>query len=183
MLKNFYNHIITLFSISLLVFFMTAFEGRADIAGFNLDNFHQVSDDVYRSSQPNKSEMRQLEQYGIKSIINLRMIHSDRDAIENTTLKSYWIRIRAGKITDEKIIDVLKLIKTVPKPLLIHCWHGSDRTGGVIAMYRIIFQNWSKQAAINELLQAEYGYHRNYYPNIIDYLQHVDIAYIRQHVF
>lgn len=183
MLKKFYNHTIAFFSISLLVLFMTAFEGRADTAGLTLDNFHQVSNDIYRSSQPNKSEMLQLEQYGIKSIINLRTVHSDRDAIDGTTLKSYWIRMRAGKITDDKIISVLKLIQSAPKPLLIHCWHGSDRTGVIIAMYRIIFQNWSKQAAINELLQTKYGYHRNYYPNIIDYLQHVDIAYIKQHVF
>lgn len=147
-----------------------------------LNNFYQVSDDVYRSGQPSKDQMAQLEQQGIKSIINLRAMHSDRDEVDGTNLTSYWVRINAGNITDEKMISVLKLIKKSPKPVLIHCWHGSDRTGVTIAMYRLVFQNWSKQAAIDELMQPEYGHHYNYYPNIVQYLDNVDIDYIKAQV-
>lgn len=48
--------------------------------------------------------------------------------------------LRAGNIHDKGIIDALKVIKDAPKPILVHCLHGSDRTGAVIAMYRIILK-------------------------------------------
>lgn len=147
-----------------------------------VNNFYQVSDDLYRSGQPSQQQMQRLENFGIKSVINLRAMHSDRDEVEGTNLQSYWVRMNAGDITDEKMISVLKLIAQSPKPVLIHCWHGSDRTGASVAMYRLVFQNWSKQDAIDELMQPEYGHHYNYYPNIVEYLKNVDIDYIKQQV-
>ena len=43
--------------------------------------------------------------------------------------------------------------------ILIHCYHGSDRTGASIAMYRIIFENWSTEDALNEMKYGGYGFH------------------------
>ena len=147
------------------------------------NNFHQVSNDIYRSEQPSLKQIKQLDKLGIKTIINLRLWHSDRDKVANTEISEVWINMRAGDISDEKIIQILKAIKTSPKPILIHCWHGSDRTGAVIAMYRLIFQNWSKHQAIDELMQPEFGHHYNIYPNIKNYINNVDIDQIRQAVF
>ena len=45
----------------------------------------------------------------------------------------------------------MKILRDAPKPILVHCQHGSDRTGAVIALYRILFQNMSKVEAIKEL--------------------------------
>ena len=147
------------------------------------NNFHQVSNDIYRSEQPSLKQIKQLDKLGIKTIINRRLWHSDRDKVANTEISEVWINMRAGDISDEKIIQILKAIKTSPKPILIHCWHGSDRTGAVIAMYRLIFQNWSKHQAIDELMQPEFGHHYNIYPNIKNYINNVDIDQIRQAVF
>ncbi len=81
------------------------------------------------------------------------------------------------------MIEILKAINQSPKPILIHCWHGSDRTGVAVAMYRIVFQNWSKSQAINELMKPEFGHHYNVYPNIVKYIENVDIEKIRAAVF
>ena len=147
------------------------------------DNFYKVSDDIYRSEQPSLKEIEQLNTIGIKTIINLRLWHSDRDKLTNTGIAEVRINMRAGKVTDEKIIQILKAIKNSPKPILIHCWHGSDRTGVVIAMYRLIFQNWSKRQVIDELMQPEFGHHYNIYPNIKNYIENVDVEQIRHAVF
>lgn len=147
------------------------------------DNFYQVSNDVYRSEQPSVEQIAQLDKFGFKTIINLRLFHSDRELVENTQISEVWIRMRAGDITDEKMIQIMKAIHASPKPILIHCWQGSDRTGVTIAMYRLVFENWTKSQAINELMQTEFGHHYNVYPNIRKYIENVDVEYIRHAVF
>lgn len=147
------------------------------------DNFYKISKDIYRSEQPSSKEVQYLAGLGFKTVINLRLWHSDRDEITNTGIAEVWIKLRAGKITDEKIIEILKVINKSPKPILIHCWHGSDRTGVIVAMYRLVFQKWKKSEAINELMQPEFGHHFNIYPNIVKYIENADIEKIREAVF
>lgn len=146
-------------------------------------NFHKISDDVYRAEQPTTKQLQNLNELGFKTIINLRLMHSDRGRLTDTNLSEVWVRMRAGDINDENMIEVLTAIAKSPKPILIHCWHGSDRTGVVSAMYRLVFQNWTKEQAINELMQPELGYHKKAYPNIIQYLKQVDVEKIRAVVF
>ncbi|WP_294615263.1 dual specificity protein phosphatase family protein [uncultured Gilliamella sp.] len=147
------------------------------------DNFHKISSDVYRSEQPSLKQMQYLDKLGFKTVVNLRLWHSDQDEIKDTGISEVWIKLRAGKITDEKMIEILKTIDKSPKPVLIHCWHGSDRTGVTIALYRLVFQNWTKEQAINELMTPEFGHHYNVYPNIVKYIENVDIEKIKIAVF
>lgn len=70
---------------------------RLEIAG--VPNFHKVSEKLYRGGQPTAEGMQQLEKLGIKTIINLRSFHSDRDEIKGTgshcfALRSKTVRIR-----------------------------------------------------------------------------------------
>ncbi|UPK79872.1 dual specificity protein phosphatase family protein [Proteus vulgaris] len=147
------------------------------------ENFYQVSEKVYRSGQPTPGEMKWLETQGIKTIINLREYHSDNDDVKNTQLEAFQVKMNAGRITDEDIIAVLRKIKSTSGAVVVHCWHGSDRTGTIIAMYRLIFKNWTKEQAITELRKKEYGYHELFFPNIVQYLEEVDISAIKQQVF
>ncbi len=43
--------------------------------------------------------------------------------------------------------------------MLVHCYHGADRTGLVVAMYRVIYQGWSLDAARSEMIDGGYGFH------------------------
>ena len=63
-------------------------------------------------------------------------------------------------------------------PFLIHCKHGADRTGLMSAMFRIVEQGWSKEAAIREMVNGGYGYHR-VWGNIVRYIEQVDVERIR----
>ena len=49
--------------------------------------------------------------------------------------------MNAGKVSQEQLIDALRIIKNRKGPVLLHCWHGSDRTGATVAAYRIVFNN------------------------------------------
>ena len=83
-------------------------------------------------------------------------------------------------ITDDEIIAALKYINAhqADGPLLVHCLHGSDRTGVVIAMYRIINQGWSKQQAIDELENGGFGFHSIFF-NIPAYVNDADISQLK----
>ena len=50
-------------------------------------------------------------------------------------------------------------IRRASGPVLVHCLHGSDRTGTIVAMYRIVEQGWTREAAIAEMTGGGYGYH------------------------
>ncbi len=144
-----------------------------------LDNLFKVSDDLYRSEQPDKEAFIELNKMGLKSVLNLRTTETDDEAIGKLPIKPYLVAMDAGSVSDKDIIAALKVIKSAPKPLLVHCRHGSDRTGVVVAMYRIVFQGWKKEDALNELLNGGFGFHE-YYKNIPEYFKNVDVEKIKE---
>jgi len=115
-----------------------------------------------------------VEIYGIKSVINLREYHSDVDETENLPVKLYEIPLAAGSLSEENLLKVLQVMKKAPKPLLVHCMHGSDRTGAVIAAYRIACENYPVEKAIDELKNERFGHHKYTYPNIERLLRNIN---------
>ena len=138
------------------------------------ENLFQVNNVIYRSEQPSKIGIKELEKLGIKSILNLRNIKNDHWIIRHSNLFYFQERINAWTMTENQLIIALSLLKNAEKPVLIHCVHGSDRTGTVIAAYRILFENWTKEAAIKELLESQYGFH-SVFENLILLLNKLDI--------
>lgn len=147
----------------------------------NLENWYKVDDLVYRSEQPDDKGMAEVERFGIRRVLNLREFHSDDDEVKGTSLKTFQLHLNAAKIADADVIEALKIITSSDQPILVHCWHGSDRTGTIVAMYRIVVQGWSKQAALDELVNGGYGYH-SIYGNIKTYINNVDIEHIRKEI-
>ncbi len=144
-------------------------------------NFHRVNENLYRSGQPDEDEFKSLCTFnGIRSVLNLRENNSDKDEIDavnfsrNEKIKLYEIPLDTGNITEQDLYKILTVIRDAPQPLLIHCWHGSDRTGCAVAAYRIVFENWKEEEAIAELMKPEYGHHKNIYTNIPALLRKAD---------
>jgi len=149
------------------------------VIGTSLDNLHQVDNGVYRSEQPNMRGFIELSSFGLKEVLNLREYHSDDDAAEKIKLRLHRIKMDTGSASQEDMIQALKIIKNRKGPILVHCWHGSDRTGAVIASYRVIFNNWSKEKAIDELRNGDFGYHARVYPNIAKLIKNLDVKKIK----
>lgn len=157
--------------------------GQPNSSSINPTNFHIVEDGkLYRSGQPNAKEMAALEQMGIKTIFNLRYRINNRREIKRTQLVSARLKLKAQSITFQNMVDGLKLIRDAEKPVLVHCLHGSDRTGCLVACYRMVFQNWSREEAIKEFLLEEMGYNYRWFPNLKEFLEKVDIDALKKAV-
>jgi tyrosine-protein phosphatase SIW14 len=144
-------------------------------------NLHKVDDKVWRSGQPARYQFRELKKQGVGEVLCLRRWHSDINEAPGMDL--HHVRMNAGKIKDEQIVRALRAILAADQPILVHCFHGADRTGAVIAMYRMVVQDWPRQKAIDEFMDPKYGHHADYFPNIREYLEKVDIEKIRREVF
>lgn len=59
--------------------------------------------------------------------------------------------------TPEEMQILIGLFKSAPRPILIHCQAGADRSGLVAAMWRVIVDKQSKIEA-RKLLSILYGY-------------------------
>ncbi len=147
-----------------------------------LDNFFRVSDDVYRSEQPKKKQVPELKTLGIRTLLSLRGYREDDKAFAEAGITLVRLPKNAGSLSVTDLVEVLKEVKTAEKPVLIHCWHGSDRTGFVVAGYRMVFQNWTRERAIEELRDGGYGYHAATYPNIVKELEKLDLPALKKAV-
>ncbi|PVZ85897.1 protein-tyrosine-phosphatase [Serratia sp. S1B] len=145
-------------------------------------NFHQVSPEIFRSAQPDATQMQAIEQQGIKTVLNLRQWNDDDSEAKGTHLVLRRVPINAAVINDDNVVSALREVRFAQKPLLVHCWHGSDRTGLVVAMYRLVFERANKSEVLAELRQPQFGYHETYYPNIARYINNVNVDLIRQRV-
>jgi protein tyrosine/serine phosphatase len=148
----------------------------------SLENWYRVSDELYRCEQPDKDDIADLKALGIRSILSLRNHHNDAKALEAAGFKLLVEPMSAGKISVDELVAALRQMRTAPKPVLVHCWHGSDRTGSVVAAYRIVFQNWTPAAALDELRHGGYGFHESWFPNIVTLFQTLDAAELRRRV-
>jgi protein tyrosine/serine phosphatase len=143
-------------------------------------NFHEIDSKLYRSAQPTAEGMKKLKKYGIKTVINLRNFHSDKDEVGKLKLKQYRIKINTWHLKDEHAIKFLKIVSN-PKnhPVLVHCKHGADRTGTMCAVYRITLQRWSKKDAIKEMRDGGYNYHP-VWKNLIKWLKKTDMKKLKK---
>lgn len=152
------------------------------VIGSSLSNLYKVDNGLYRSEQPDDEAFKDLSHLGIKEVLNLREYHSDDDEAKGLGLDLHHIKIAAGSISEAQVITALKIISKRKGPILVHCWHGSDRTGAIIASYRVVFEGWPKDKAIDELVDGGYGYHSNIYPNVVKLIRNLDVDKIRSSI-
>jgi protein tyrosine phosphatase (PTP) superfamily phosphohydrolase (DUF442 family) len=129
-------------------------------------NFYRVSKDFYRAAQIDASGIDGLSKppYEIKTVISLRGWHDDLKMLPEGSFAAHGVRyerieMKWGGLHPEKedVVKFLKLVATAPKPILVHCLHGADRTGFMTAVYRIAVEGWTAEEAIDELKHGHYG--------------------------
>jgi len=145
-------------------------------------NLFLVDHDLYRAAQPDREAMLEIEKMGIKTVLSLRNFHDDYKAAKGTSIKLLEVPINTWEISDKEITQALRImIDRSNYPLLVHCLHGADRTGTVIAMYRIVVQGWPKDEALRELIDGGFGYHP-LWTNILKYIRGADIKAFRERI-
>jgi protein tyrosine/serine phosphatase len=130
----------------------------------SIKNFRQVNDWLYRGGQPKEAEFDELLTLGVKTVISLRwniaVILQERSLAQQKALNFVSIPLSYWVLPTRKEIDRFLAILDEPslRPVFVHCLHGVDRTGALIAMYRMARENWTADQAYDEMKQA--GFHK-----------------------
>jgi protein tyrosine/serine phosphatase len=146
-----------------------------------LPNLHKVSDDLYRGAQPTVEGIAELKTLGVKTVINLRNGDSDRKVLAGSGLAYELIPMTAWRPHDDDVIQFLRVVTDESRlPAFVHCRRGADRTGMMVAIYRIAVQGWSKDEAIAEMTQGGFRFNSGW-QNLVQYVRDLDIAAIKRH--
>jgi len=140
-----------------------------------LTNFYKVSDTLYRGAQPEEIGFSSLKKMGFKTVVNLRSLHSDRDACKKAGLDYVKISAQAWEAEEDEVVKFLKVaVDPTRQPVFVHCQHGADRTGTMCAVYRMLVQGWPREEAIKEMVEGGFGFHA-FWHNLVYYLEKVNL--------
>jgi len=141
---------------------------------------YKISANLYRSEQPNKKGFKEIDTMGIKTILNLRRLRNNKKKAKNFNFNLVHYPVRTKLLNEDDIIYALSVIQNSQQPVLLHCWHGSDRTGTIIAAYRMVVDNWSRTEAIEEFQNNALGHHHRMYPNLLVLLKNLNIEKLKK---
>ncbi len=118
-----------------------------------LKNVGRISPAVYRGAQPSPEGYATLREMGIRTVINLRTSESERGKVEAAGMRSVEIPVGMSGNGDEDKIDKIVAVMADPanQPVFVHCRLGEDRTGIVVAAYRMKIQGWPLPLAEAEM--------------------------------
>ena len=119
-------------------------------------NFHPVNDHVYRGAQPTRDGIQSLARLGVRTIVDLRE-GREHSGLEEQLVKAagmHYVHVPLKGMeapSDQQVATVLALLNDSSAwPVFVHCRRGADRTGTVIACYRIAHDHWANPKALQE---------------------------------
>ena len=138
----------------------------ANDLGSPIPNFCVVTPNVlWRGAKPAQDGAAWLIQRGVRTIVNLELLHDDRRVFGEAKPASAgrhelsYFRIAdwepnavlAPALLDDHVARFLAVVDSQPKPVYVHCRSGQNRTGVMVAAYRVIVEGASRDAAIAEM--------------------------------
>jgi len=121
-----------------------------------LPNFYRVNEHLYRGGQPQPGGIKRLGELGVKTIVNLRgeqdLSRAEQKEAALAGIRYFNVPMAGiGRPSDAEVSRVMAIIDAPENwPVFIHCRRGSDRTGTVVACYRISHDRWDGQRATAE---------------------------------
>jgi len=120
---------------------------------FGIANFDRVTARVYRGAQPNQVGYQALAALGVVKVINLRAdaLPAEADWAREAGIEYVAAPLAGfGAPTGDQVDEILREIQRSPGPVFVHCQFGCDRTGTIVACYRVRAQGWSGARALAE---------------------------------
>jgi len=118
-----------------------------------LTNVGRVAPGIFRGAQPEPEGYATLKAMGVRTVVNLRARHGGREAVEAAGMRYVEIPMSFLKKVDPATVRKALSVMTDPanQPVFVHCSVGTDRTGVVVAVYRMEVDGWSEAEAMEEM--------------------------------
>jgi protein tyrosine phosphatase (PTP) superfamily phosphohydrolase (DUF442 family) len=115
----------------------------------------EVAPGLYRGGTPDKEGIAWLKSIGVKTIINLRHFHGDTEGELAAAAGLRYQRLPMESSDAPSRAQVARFLALVndpaARPIYVHCQHGVDRTGTMMAVYRMEIDGWPNAEAFAEM--------------------------------
>lgn len=140
-------------------------------------NLYSIDGNMFRCSQPSPKQLKTFKnKYNFKTIINLRGENGlsayslEKKACSSLNLDLVNFRAYSRNPPEfHEILQLIELFNNIEYPALMHCKSGSDRTGVVAALYRILHLKESVEKAFKKELHWKYGHIKKSHTGVLDY--------------
>ncbi|MFH1578125.1 MAG: tyrosine-protein phosphatase [Candidatus Omnitrophota bacterium] len=122
----------------------------------DIPNFYRIDEVIYRGGQPNEKGIEKLHSLGIKTVVSLKGGNEkplrEKQQLESLGIKFYNLPMSVyQRPTDEQVLTFLEILLTRDnQPVFVHCESGRDRTGAMIAIYRVLVSGKTIKQAYKE---------------------------------
>jgi tyrosine-protein phosphatase SIW14 len=150
-------------------------------------NAGKVSEMLLRGAQPSAQGLAELKKLGVTTIVDLRgnsgPVAWERAQAESLGMRFVNIPVLGWSAPDDaKVALFLKVVQQDPtQKIFIHCYFGEDRTGVMVATYRIAQQNWTSEQAAAEM--DSFGFHYHLYRAMKSYVRKFPARFAANPVF
>ncbi|HUE02820.1 MAG TPA: tyrosine-protein phosphatase [Bryobacteraceae bacterium] len=148
----------------------------------SLTNFQAVEESLYRGAQPGDKGFRELAKMGIHTVVDLRGggSRATKEGELVTSLGMHYVNIPLSGYsapTQEQVSKLFAILENQKDgPVFVHCRRGADRTGTILALYRIQYDHWQNQKALDEAKTMKMASSERLMRNLILSYRPVDAA-------
>ena len=145
------------------------------IALAGVSNVGKINDFLLRGAQPSNQGLAELKKLGVTTVVNLRgwshEVESERKQAESLGLRYLNIPVSGwSPPTNEQVAQFLALLRSSPgQKIFVHCKYGEDRSGVMMAAFRIAENNWTVEQAIQEM--DSFGFHYHWHPSMVSFVR------------
>jgi protein tyrosine phosphatase (PTP) superfamily phosphohydrolase (DUF442 family) len=125
-----------------------------------IPRFQQVDERMFRGGQPDRAGFDALRGLGVRTVINLRGEHDERELVEKLGMKYVYVPVElslfgsGSRMPESAVRKFFEVVDDVEAgPIFVHCRRGADRTGAIVGFYRIARQGWDANRAYREARQ------------------------------
>ena len=140
-----------------------------------ISNFGQVTPMLFRGGQPTTEGYRELKQMGIDTVVSFRH-EKGENTLERRAVEALGMRFISlpwhawNDPTDQQVRQFFALLGSSPNSkVYVHCQQGCDRTGAMVALYRVAVDHWCPASAVTEM--KAYHYHHFWFPRLETYVE------------
>ena len=138
--------------------------GQAITKAEGIGNWAQVTNGLFRGAQPTPDGFKALQRLGVGIVVDFRD-EPGEIASESKDVQALGMRFvsipwsGSSKPSSRQVVQFLDMVRSNPnEKIFVHCKRGADRTGVMVAAYRIVIEHKPVGDAVAEMHQYHYDH-------------------------